>query len=256
MKRRDFIISAASLAAAATLLPRAANAAPGTIDWFTSSDQNIIDFWTNFVKPKFEAANPGVTLNLIDGQDNAGLQAIAERALAALGTDADPQVDIFEGFDARQPVGAREKGFTEEMKEKHPNITVIGPDYDLDDQQKATQMTATVIEQHPDLAGVFGTNVFSAQGAAAAVTNAGLGGKVVIASWDATAANMENLNKGLVSQVLAQKPFDMGYLAVEFAAADAAGVTSLPKHVETGFAILDKTNENDPNFSRFVYKAN
>jgi len=110
MKRRDFIISAASLAAAATLLPRAANAAPGTIDWFTSSDQNIIDFWTNFVKPKFEAANPGVTLNLIDGQDNAGLQAIAERALAALGTDADPQVDIFEGFDARQPVGAREKG--------------------------------------------------------------------------------------------------------------------------------------------------
>jgi ribose transport system substrate-binding protein len=153
-------------------------------------------------------------------------------------------------------VGAREKGFTEEMKEKHPNITVIGPDYDLDDQQKATQMTATVIEQHPDLAGVFGTNVFSAQGAAAAITNAGLGGKVVIASWDATAANMENLNKGLVSQVLAQKPFDMGYLAVEFAAADAAGVTSIPKHVETGFAILDKTNESDPNFSRFIYKAN
>ena len=110
MKRRDFIISAASVAAAATLLPRAATAAPGTIDWFTSSDQNIIDFWTNFVKPKFEAANPGVTLNLVDGQDNAGLQAIAERALAALGTNADPQVDIFEGFDARQPVGAREKG--------------------------------------------------------------------------------------------------------------------------------------------------
>ena len=110
MKRRDFIISAASVAAAATLLSRAAWAAPGTIDWFTSSDQNIIDFWTNFVKPKFEAANPGVTLNLVDGQDNAGLQAIAERALAALGTNADPQVDIFEGFDARQPVGAREKG--------------------------------------------------------------------------------------------------------------------------------------------------
>ena len=110
MKRRDFIISAASVAAAATLLPRAAYAAPGTIDWFTSSDQNILDFWTNFVKPKFEAANPGVVLNLVDGQDNAGLQAIAERALAALGTNADPQVDIFEGFDARQPVGAREKG--------------------------------------------------------------------------------------------------------------------------------------------------
>jgi putative spermidine/putrescine transport system substrate-binding protein len=110
MKRRDFIISAGAVAAGATLAPRMAFAAPGTIDWFTSSDQNVLDFWTNFVKPKFEAANPGVTLNLVDGQDNAGLQAIAERALAALGTSADPQVDIFEGFDARQPVGAREKG--------------------------------------------------------------------------------------------------------------------------------------------------
>ncbi|HVZ13407.1 MAG TPA: ABC transporter substrate-binding protein [Bauldia sp.] len=151
-------------------------------------------------------------------------------------------------------VGAREKGFAEEMKANHPNITVIGPDYDLDDQAKATQMTAAVIEQHPDLAGVFGTNVFSAQGAAAAVTNAGLAGKVAIATWDASAANMENLDKGIVSQVLAQKPFDMGYLAVEFAVADAAGVTSIPKHVETGFAVLDKSNENDPNFSRFIYK--
>jgi putative spermidine/putrescine transport system substrate-binding protein len=110
MKRRDFMISAASLSAAAALLPRTAFAAPGTIDWFTSSDQNILDFWTNVVKPKFEAANPGVVLNLVDGQDNAGLQAIAERALAALDTKSDPQVDIFEGFDARQPVGAREKG--------------------------------------------------------------------------------------------------------------------------------------------------
>jgi len=151
-------------------------------------------------------------------------------------------------------VGAREKGFAEEMKANHPNVTVIGPDYDLDDQAKATQMTAAVIEQHPDLVGIFGTNVFSAQGAAAAVTNAGLAGKVTIATWDASAANMENLDKGIVSEVLAQKPFDMGYLAVEFAVADAAGVTSIPKHVETGFAVLDKSNESDPNFSRFIYK--
>ncbi|HQZ11566.1 MAG TPA: extracellular solute-binding protein [Devosia sp.] len=110
MKRRDFIVSAGALAAGAALAPRAAFAAAGTVDWFTSSDQNVIDFWTNVVKPKFEAANPGATLNLVDGQDNAGLQAIAERALAALGTKADPQVDIFEGFDARQPVGALDKG--------------------------------------------------------------------------------------------------------------------------------------------------
>src|SRR5665213_66324 len=152
-------------------------------------------------------------------------------------------------------VGAREKGFAEEMAQNHPNIKVLGPDYNLDDPNKATQQTAAVIEQHPDLAGVFGTNVFSAQGAGAAVVNAGLGGKVQIVAYDATKAAIESLNKGDVSMVLAQKPFDMGYLAVEFAVADNAGVTSLPRRVETGFAIIDKTNVTDPNYARFIYSV-
>jgi ribose transport system substrate-binding protein len=152
-------------------------------------------------------------------------------------------------------VEAREVGFKDQMAKKHPNIQVLGPDYNLDDPNKATQQTAAIIEQHPDLAGVFGTNVFSAQGAGAAVVNAGLGGKVQIVAYDATKAAIESLNKGDVSLVLAQKPFDMGYLAVEFALADHAGVTSLPRRVETGFAIIDKNNVNDPNYSRFIYQA-
>jgi putative spermidine/putrescine transport system substrate-binding protein len=110
MKRRDFIIGAGTSVTGMALMSRVALAEAGRIDWYTSSDQNVLDFWTNIVKPKFEAANPGVTVNLVDGGDNAGLQAIAERALAALGTNADPQADLFEGFDARQPVGALDKG--------------------------------------------------------------------------------------------------------------------------------------------------
>jgi putative spermidine/putrescine transport system substrate-binding protein len=109
MKRRTFLAAGAA-ATGLAMLPRGAFAAPGTIDWYTSSDQNVLDFWTNVVKPKFETANPDLKLNLVDGGDNAGLQAIAERAVAALGTNADPQADFFEGFDARQPVGAIDKG--------------------------------------------------------------------------------------------------------------------------------------------------
>lgn len=127
MDRRKFMITAGA-AAGAAMLPRAAFAVANRIDWFTSSDQNILDFWTNVVKPKFEAANPGVTINLIDGGDNAGLQAIASRALAAMDSKADPQVDFFEGFDARQPVGAIEKGLWVDLsKEKLSNYSKINP---------------------------------------------------------------------------------------------------------------------------------
>ena len=114
MKRSDFIIGAGTAAAALAIASRAAHAVPGQIDWYTSSDQNILDFWTNVIKPKFEAANPGVTINLVDGGDSAGLQAIADRAIAALGTSNDPQADFFEGFDSRLPVGALERINTEE----------------------------------------------------------------------------------------------------------------------------------------------
>ena len=87
------------------------------------------------------------------------------------------------------------------------------------------------------------------------VVNAGLGGHVQVVAYDATKDAIELLGKGVVSLVLAQKPFDMGYMAVQFAAADAAGVTSLPRRVETGFAIIDKDNVGDPAFSRFIYQA-
>ena len=103
------------------------------------------------------------------------------------------------------------------MEKEFPDIKVLGPDYNLDDQNKAAQQTAAVLEREADLAGVFGTNVFSAQGAGTAVVNAGLGGHVQVVAYDATQLAIELMNNGVVSLVLAQKPFDMGYMAVQFA---------------------------------------
>lgn len=186
------------------------------------------------------------------GSDNVEGGRISARGLAksigGKGTvyinSTNPNVSSVEG---------REQGFKEVMEKEFPDIKVLGPDYNLDDLNKAQQQTAAVLEQNPDLHGVFGTNVFSAQGAGTAVQNAGLGGTVQVVAYDATKDAIELMNNGVVSLVLAQKPFDMGYMAVQFAAADHAGVTSLPRRVETGFAIIDKDNVTDPAFSRFIY---
>jgi ribose transport system substrate-binding protein len=188
------------------------------------------------------------------GSDNEEGGRISARALAkAIGgkgsvyiNSTNPNVSSVEG---------REKGFKEVIGKEFPNIKVSGPDYNLDDPNKATQQTAAVLEREPQLGGVFGTNVFSAQGAGAAVVNAGLGGHVQVVAYDATKLAIELMDKGVVTMVLAQKPFDMGYLAVQFAVADAAGVTSLPRRVETGFAIITKDNVKDPAIARFIYQV-
>jgi ribose transport system substrate-binding protein len=186
------------------------------------------------------------------GSDNEAGGAFAAQGLAkAIGNKGKVYINSVTPNIAS--VELRVKGFKEEMA-KHPDITVIGPDYNDDDLNKATQQTAAVIEQNPDLAGVFGSNVFSAQGAGNAVVNAGLGGHVQVVAYDATKDAIEMMRLGQVSMALAQKPFDMGYLAVAFAVADHAGVSSLPKRLKTGFAIIDATNVDDPNFSKFIYQ--
>lgn len=188
------------------------------------------------------------------GSDNVEGGRISARGLAeAIGGEGtvyvnstNPNVSSVEG---------REQGFAEVMAEEYPDITVLGPDYNLDDQARAAQQTSAMLETNPDLAGVFGTNVFSAGGAGNAVVNAGLGGEVQVVAYDATQEAIELMGDGVVTLVLAQKPFDMGYMAVQFAAADAQGVTSLPRRVETGFAIIDSENVDDPEYARFIYQV-
>jgi ribose transport system substrate-binding protein len=188
------------------------------------------------------------------GSDNTEGGRIAARGLAkAIGgkgtvyiNSTNPNVSSVEG---------REKGFKEAIAKDFPDVKVLGPDYNLDSENTAAQQTAAILAREPNLAGVFGTNVFSAGGAGTAVVNAGLGGHVQVVAYDATKQAIEMLDKGVVTLVLAQKPFDMGYMAVQFAAADAAGVTSLPRRVETGFAIIDKDNVKDPAVARFIYQV-
>ncbi len=117
MKRRTFMMSAAAATAGLAFAPRMGFAAEGTIDWYTSSDTNILDFWTNTVKPAFEAANPGIKLNLVDAGDGAGVIAIGERAIAAKQTNADPQADYFESADALLPAGAIKAGVYTNLKQ-------------------------------------------------------------------------------------------------------------------------------------------
>ncbi|WP_224702032.1 extracellular solute-binding protein [Devosia aquimaris] len=127
MKRRAFLISAGGVAAGMVLLPRVSSAAEGKIDWYTSSDTNILDFWTNVIAPKFEAANPGLSINLIDAGDGAGQDAIADRALAAMQTSTDPQADYFETADPLSPKGAMEAGLYVNLKESLSNWSKVNP---------------------------------------------------------------------------------------------------------------------------------
>lgn len=187
------------------------------------------------------------------GSDNVEGGRIAGRALAErLGGQGKVYVQNTNvGVSTTEQRG---QGFMEAIAE-FPGMELVGMDYNLDDASTSAAQTSAVLQRVPDLAGIFGVNVFSALGAGNAVKNAGLGGAVEVIAFDATMEAMENLDLGVVSMVIAQKPYDMGYLAVAFAMADARGVTSIPKHVTTGYAVITAENRNDPEVARFIYQV-
>lgn len=187
------------------------------------------------------------------GSDNIEGGRIAGRALAEnLGGEG--EVYIQNTNVGVSTTEQRSLGFREAIGE-FPGMTVIGEDYNLDDANTAVEQTSAVLQREADLAGIFGVNVFSAQGAGTAVVNAGLGGAVDVIAFDATEFAIEQLREGVVSLVIAQKPYDMGYLAVMTALADWRGVTSVPVRIPTGYAVIDIDNVDDPEVARFIYQV-
>jgi ribose transport system substrate-binding protein len=146
----------------------------------------------------------------------------------------------------------REEGCRQALEE-FPDIELVGVDYNEDDPSTAQAQTQAMLQREPDLGGIFGTNVFSAQGAGTAVQNSGLSGIVKVVAFDATELAIELLRGGTVDLVIAQKPADMGYLATMMATAYKNGVTSIPQRIPTGYAIITQDNVDDPDIAKYIY---
>ena len=135
-----------------------------------------------------------------------------------------------------------------------PNMELVGVEYCLDVQETAVAQVSAALQKNSDLGGVFGVNVFSAQGAYQAVVNAGLEGAVKIASWDATEILIEALKRKELDLVLAQMPGEMGALCVEWGFKYLTEGAEIPKKVIPGFFVFTQENVNDPDAQKYIYK--
>lgn len=147
----------------------------------------------------------------------------------------------------------RELGFRAGLK-IFPEMELVGVEYCLDVQETAAAQVSAALQRHPDLAGVFGVNVFSAQGAYQAVVSAGLEGAVKIATWDATETLIEALKRDEVDLILAQMPAQMGALCVEWGLKYLNEGAEIPKKVTPGFFVFNQENVNDPEAQQYIYK--
>ena len=145
----------------------------------------------------------------------------------------------------------REEGFKLAMR-AFPNITVLDTEFNDDDANKAAAQVQAVFARNPDLAGVFGANLFSAIGSADGVKALGKSGTIKVVAFDTPTRIVDDLKSGLVDLAIAQHPAEIGYYGVMTAYA-VINDASVPPHIGTGITVMDKTNIDDPEIRKFVY---
>ncbi|MEM0908265.1 MAG: ABC transporter substrate-binding protein [Pseudomonadota bacterium] len=146
----------------------------------------------------------------------------------------------------------REEGFKAEMAASFPGITVLDTQYNENDASLAASQFNAVLARNPDVAGVFGANLFSALGAANGVEGAGKSGDVTVIAFDAPQSIVDNISSGLVDAAIAQHPAEIGYYGVMTAYAHLTG-QSVPPAIGTGFTVINAGNVSDPNVQKFIY---
>ena len=150
----------------------------------------------------------------------------------------------------------REQGCKAAIDASGGAVTLAGVDYNNDSSATSAQQTSAVLQRGKPVAGIFGTNLFGAEGAAQAVKNANKQGAVKIANFDAPEQAITDLKNGVVDIVIAQKPGEMGSTAVQYAVDALNGkTTDLKKRVPTGYVIITSANVNTPEAQDAIYKS-
>jgi ribose transport system substrate-binding protein len=147
----------------------------------------------------------------------------------------------------------REEGFKAEMK-RFKNIEVLETQFNGDDANKSAAQAQAMIGRVPDLAGIFGANLFSASGTANGVKAAGKAGQIKLAGFDAPESIVAQLKDGTFELTIAQHPAEIGYFGFMAAYANATG-NPVPTAIGTGFTVMTKENIDDPKVARYIYKS-
>jgi ribose transport system substrate-binding protein len=147
----------------------------------------------------------------------------------------------------------RQQGFADAAK-ADSKFKYVGTQFDQDSASMAAQVTLAALQKNPGIVGIFAANLFSAEGAATGVRQAGKAGKVKIVGFDAEPDEVQALKQGTVQALIAQSPYVIGTNAVDQAYAALTGKPTTAK-IGTKFTIITQANVASPQSQAAIYKT-
>ena len=196
-------------------------------------------------------SNPSGAVSQISSDNLAGGQA-AFAAVKQL-VPGGGQVLVVNVKPGISTTDARTQGFANAAK-ADSKYQYVGVQYDQDSASVAAQVTLAALQKNPGIVAIFATNLFSAEGAATGIRQAGKSGKVKIVGFDADPDQIAALKQGTVQALIAQSPYVIGQDAVQ-QAVNALQGKPVTKQIGTKFTIITNANINSAASQAAVYKT-
>lgn len=218
---------------------------------------------TAMIPPLQAAQDAGITIVLVDtivDAEDIGVSRIATDNVEGGRVAGDALVELI-GEEGRvmvittdpgvSTVEERQQGFEEAIAE-HGDIEYLGTEYSHNEPETAAQIVTSTLAAEQDLAGVFATNLFSAEGTATGLREAGLLGDVKIVGFDASPGQVEQVSEGLVQALVAQNPREIGRQGVEQAVRALRG-ESVEAQISTPLTVVTEDNLQEPEVQDTLY---
>lgn len=145
----------------------------------------------------------------------------------------------------------REEGFLDEMRNHHPQITVLPVQFGMADRAKAMAVTENMLTAHEALAGLFADNESSSAGAVQAL-KARNARKVKMVAFDASEQLIDDLQKGWIDSIVVQNPFRMGYETGRVLGLQLHGKRPAP-FIDSGATLVEAANLAEPNIKVLLF---
>lgn len=160
-----------------------------------------------------EAANIQNADYDIEAFDNAAYGAHFMDKLAELAGE-DAEYAVFVGSLTSKSHNEWADGGIARQKEKYPNMKMVTDKQEsYDDVQKAYEKTKELLKAYPNLTAIQGSAASDAPGAARAVEELGLTGKVRVVGTSLVSMSAEYLESGALDMISFWDPKDAGYVA-------------------------------------------
>ncbi|MFZ0638035.1 MAG: substrate-binding domain-containing protein [Candidatus Acidiferrales bacterium] len=150
-------------------------------------------------------------------------------------------------------IDERVRGVGDALK-KFPGIKIVQTYDDKGDSRNAYDSIVAAVQGKEKLGGIVTLEASGGEGAADALHRFDLDGKIPIVAFDKDPETLDWISRGAITATIAQKPYVMSYYGLkflddlhhnavhEFKDWQTAPVAPIPTWVDTGTAVVDKSN--------------